>query len=458
MTPLGQSIPPPLRATTTNASAGTSPDSNSATGPGRSADVANDVGAPDRSPGTKERLHLVADPLPGSVPLSVNGIRVAAEPILRRLAETAHQREVDHDYAFADVRALVDTGIALTGIAVAEGGAGGSLRDVIDLVIAIAHADSSVAQALRGTFLIANQVAGRADLPHRERILARLRDRDVFAGTVNERTGGASGQVNATARRDGAEWVIDGEKYYSTGGLYANWFSTQARTEDGEVLRFTVPVDREGVERLDDFDAVGQRLTASGTTRLSGVRIADDEITPTPETEPDNPWQGSAAQLYLAAVQAGIAARARDDAIAYVRERARPIKHSTASTSAEDPYVRETVGEIAARAQAARAVVLLAAETLEGVRGRTGDDARAAGATAAIEIAQAGVIAIESALTAAELVFDVGGGSITDRALGFDRHWRNARTAANHNPRQWKQAVAGAFHLTGEHPPTTGLF
>ena len=73
-------------------------------------------------------------------------------------------------------------------------------------------------------------------------------------------------------------------------------------------------------------------------------------------------------------------------------------------------------------------------------------------------VAQAGVVAIESALRASELLFDVGGGSITNRDLGFDRHWRNARTAANHNPRQWKAAVAGAYHLTGEEPPTSGLF
>ena len=92
------------------------------------------------------------------------------------------------------------------------------------------------------------------------------------------------------------------------------------------------------------------------------------------------------------------------------------------------------------------------------MRGRAGPDARAAGAAAAVQVAQAGVIAIESALKAAELLFDVGGGSITDRELGFDRHWRNARTAANHNPRQWKRAVAGAYQLTGEDPPTTGLF
>jgi len=219
-----------------------------------------------------------------------------------------------------------------------------------------------------------------------------------------------------------------------------------------------VPVDRPGVERLDDFDAVGQRLTASGTTRLTNVRVSDDEVTFPDHAQPDNPWPGSFAQFYLAAIQAGVAARALDDAVAYVREKARPIKHSSADTSVEDPYVRQTVGQIAGRAQAARAVVLLAAQTLEDIRGLTGPAARTAGAAAAVHVAHAGAIAIESALEAAELLFDVGGGSITNRDLGFDRHWRNARTAANHNPRQWKQAIAGAYHLTGEEPPTTGLF
>jgi alkylation response protein AidB-like acyl-CoA dehydrogenase len=390
--------------------------------------------------------------------LTVAGVRQAIAPALDRLAATARQREEARDYAFDDVRALADAGIALVGIDQTEGGAGGTLRQVAEVIIDIARADSNVAQALRSSFLIANQVASRNDLPYRARTLRRLRDRDLFAGTSNERTGGPSGAVNATARRAPGGWVLNGEKYYSTGGLYAAWFSAQAKTEDGTIIWFTVPVDREGVERLDDFDAVGQRLTASGTTRLTNVRVSDDEVIIAGGPAPDNPWQGSFAQLYLAAVQAGIAARALDDAVGFVRAKARPIKHSSADKSTDDPYVRHTVGEIAGHAQAARAVVLLAAEILGGTRGLSGAEARRAGAAAAVEVAQAGAVAIANALEATELLFDVGGGSITSRELGFDRHWRNARTAANHNPRQWKLAVAGGYHLTGEDPPVTGLF
>ena len=390
--------------------------------------------------------------------LSVNGIRSAIAPALERIAASARVREDSRDYAFDDVRSLGASGVVLTGIAVDDGGAGGSIRDVVEVIIDIARADSNVAQALRASFLLANQIAGRSDLPLREINLARLRTGALFAGTGNERNGGASGSVSTTARRIDGGYVINGRKYYSTGGLYASYFSAQAITDDGTTIRFTLPTDRNGVERLDDFDAIGQRLTQSGSTRLTDVRVSDDEVVIVGEATPDNPWLGSFAQLYLAAVQAGIAARALDDAVWFTREKARPIKHSSAQSSVDDPYVRQTVGEIAARAQAARAVVLLGAEALQTVRGLTGDDARRAGAEAAVVVAQAGVVAIESALRASELLFDVGGGSITNRDLGFDRHWRNARTAANHNPRQWKAAVAGAYHLTGEEPPTSGLF
>jgi alkylation response protein AidB-like acyl-CoA dehydrogenase len=389
---------------------------------------------------------------------TVAGIRGAIAPVLARLAAGAREREAERRYAFAEVRELGAAGLLLIGLPAEEGGAGGSLRDVVEAVVEVARADSNIAQALRASHLQAYQVRSRLDVPTRAVTLARLLHGDLFAGTNNERNGGASGSIATTLTRDGDGYLVNGVKYYSTGGLYAHWFGGTARDEDGRLVRFTVPVDRDGVELLDDFDAVGQRLTASGSTRLNDVRVGEDELVRGDELTPANPWLGSFAQLYLAAVEAGIAAAALEEAGWFGRERARPIKHSSAATSAEDPYVRRVVGLIATRAFAARAAVLLAAETLDAVTGRPESEARAAGAQAAVTVAQAQNVAVESALAAAELIFDVGGGTATNREFGFDRHWRNARTVANHNPRDWKLAAAGGYHLTGEEPPTSGLF
>ncbi|MFE6164027.1 acyl-CoA dehydrogenase family protein [Streptomyces sp. NPDC056486] len=389
---------------------------------------------------------------------TIAGIRASIAPVLSGLAATARDREGTRDHPFAEVRALASARLLLIGVAAEDGGAGGTVRDIVEAVIEVARADSNVAQALRSSFLTANQVATRTDLPHRNRTLGRLLDGDLFAGTGNERTGGASGSVTTTLRRDGTGYLLNGTKYYSTGALHADWFSGTALDVDGKVVRFEVPTDREGVEPLDDFDAVGQRLTASGSTRLTDVRVTEDEVIRTDPAALRHPWQGSFAQLYLASVQAGIAAAVLDDAVWFTRAKARPIKHSTADRSVDDPYVRHVVGQIGARAHAARASVVLAAEALERVRRAPDAEVRAAGADGAVSVAQGQYVAIESALKAAELLFDVGGGSATSREYALDRHWRNARTVANHNPRDWKAAAAGAYHLTGEDPPTTGLF
>ena len=102
--------------------------------------------------------------------------------------------------------------------------------------------------------------------------------------------------------------------------------------------------------------------------------------------------------------------------------------------------------------------MLLAAEAVGQVLIAAAGELRDLAASAAVNVAQAQYVAAESALRAAELIFDVGGGSATDRKYALDRHWRNARTIANHNPRNWKVAVAGSYHLIGEEPPTSGLF
>ncbi|MFI0773176.1 hypothetical protein [Streptomyces sp. NPDC021212] len=62
-------------------------------------------------------------------------------------------------------------------------------------------------------------------------------------------------------------------KHYSTGGLYADWFGGTAVDEDDRVVLITVPIDREGVEVLDGFDATGRRLTACGSTPLTDIHV-----------------------------------------------------------------------------------------------------------------------------------------------------------------------------------------
>ena len=120
----------------------------------------------------------------------------------------------------------------------------------------------------------------------------------------------------------------------------------------------------------------------------------------------------------------------------------------------DDPFIQHAVGEISARAFAAEVTVLRAAESIDrALAADTDPQDLDLFTAAAIDVAQAQFFAAEAALKNAELLFEVGGASTTLREHNLDRHWRNARTVANHNPRAYKAAVVGAYRLNGTEPP-----
>jgi alkylation response protein AidB-like acyl-CoA dehydrogenase len=389
---------------------------------------------------------------------SVEELNRRADALLPQIAAGAAQRERDRQLPYDAVAQIARAGLFTTRIPTRYGGAGGSVKDVIALLIRIASADSNVAQALRPGFgFIEGLLASRAEGAEgeRERWFERYLQGAVV-GNAGWEVGGANGSISARIVRDGENYRATGSKYYSTGSLYADWVSAVALDEDDQPVSFILPRDRKGLELLDDFDAMGQRLTASGTTHLHDVLVRPEEIRTRTVEEGTRTIVTPFLQVFLASVQAGIARNALNDAVTFANQHARPIKHSTASRSVDDPYVELSVGDISARAFTAEAVVLRAAESID--RAWAADLDADAVDQAAVDVAQAQYIAAESALKAAELIFDVGGASTTGRAHNLDRHWRNARTVANHNPRHWKAAAVGAWQLKGTPPPKSGLF
>ncbi|SNS04800.1 Acyl-CoA dehydrogenase [Streptosporangium subroseum] len=381
------------------------------------------------------------------------GLYGRAAEILPEIAEGAAERERLRELPRSQIREIAAAGLFTFRIPGEYGGAGSSVQEVFRFIIDLATADSNVAQAVRSSFgrVEALLAGSEAD---REKWYPRFLAGDVF-GNAGWEIGGPNGAVRSRITQHGDHFKVNGSKYYSTGALYADWIGSAAVDDDGEKVFFTLPRDREGLRLIDDFDGIGQRLTASGTTDLDDVTVYADEIGKhdgRTGRSPVTPF----LQLYLAAVEVGIAGNALADAVAFTREHARPIAHSSAERSVDDPYVQHAVGEISARVYAAEAAVLRAATAIDRAWAA---DLRADLLTAAsVEVAQAQFFAVESALKAAELLFDVGGGSAVARSHNLDRHWRNARTVANHNPRYWKAGVVGAYRLNGTEPPVNGLF
>ena len=83
---------------------------------------------------------------------TIDTLNVRADEILPTIAAGAAQRERDRLLPFDAVAQIAKAGFFTTRIPVRYGGSGGSVKDVIRLLIRIAAADSNVAQALRPGF------------------------------------------------------------------------------------------------------------------------------------------------------------------------------------------------------------------------------------------------------------------------------------------------------------------
>ena len=71
---------------------------------------------------------------------------------------------------------------------------------------------------------------------------------------------------------------------------------------------------------------------------------------------------------------------------------------------------------------------------------------------AELATAQAQVVLVALATRATSDIFDALAASGVSTTKNLDRHWRNARTAASHNPWVFKARIVGDYVVNGTQP------
>jgi alkylation response protein AidB-like acyl-CoA dehydrogenase len=387
------------------------------------------------------------------------------DELLERIAAGAETRERELTPPFEAIAWIKEAGLGRLRIPIEEGGGGASVREFFDTLIALAEADSNVAHILRTHFWFVEQQLTTHDPQARARGLALLNSGAIVGNGFSEQSKlpvGLYFETAFTPDPDGG-YRLNGTKYYSTGTLYSDYTQIWASAPDGRIAGAVIPIDREGVTIEDDWDGFGQRLTGTGTTRLENVRVAEEEFFDLGEPDGEQPpsYHGAFLQLYLQGVTAGVLASVRNDAVAWLERRKRNFSHATPpQTPTDDRQVLQVVGEIAADAFAARAIVLVAAEKIQDAFDSVEDGAPTAEAAAAAQLAAAEAkVAVDrfSYATAAKL-FDVGGASATQSLHNLDRHWRNVRTISTHNPTFLKASAIGDHIVNAAAFPANAYF
>jgi alkylation response protein AidB-like acyl-CoA dehydrogenase len=383
--------------------------------------------------------------------------RAGFDAFLDRLRPGAREREAERRLLFDEVAELRELGFPSWRLPRRLGGAGITFEELIDRVVDLATADPSLGHLVRGHIAFVENLlaAGLGTRPlsvHEERWVERLRRGELVGNAQSERR--ETAHLETRLERDGESLRLTGTKYYTTGSIYADWIQLAALDGD-ERVSVTVDARQPGVRSIDDWDGFGQLLTGSGTTIFDGAVVDPADVTPSGQDAPAS-WHhlGSVFQLVLLAGIAGIARAALDDTVAFVRPRRRTFGFAGETLPREDPLVQQVVGRLSSVAFSVRELVLASARrvdtAVDGLRDGvlTGEDVR----PVLLDVYRLQQVVPPLVLGAATDLFEVGGASAVSSAAGLDRHWRNVRTIASHNPAAQRARGIGQFELLGTLP------
>jgi alkylation response protein AidB-like acyl-CoA dehydrogenase len=382
-------------------------------------------------------------------------LRARFRPLFERVAEGNLERERSRVFPHEQVRWLNDAGMGTARIPQDHGGLGASLEQTFVLLADLGEADANVSHIWRNHLAFVEDRLNAPVSDTNDRWIKRFLAGAFVGGGWTEANNGTLANIATTLSAEEDHWLVSGAKYYATGSLYADWLDVIGRGDDGELWTALVRADDPGVTLVDDWTGFGQRTTASGSARYDRVRAEPGDVFPVAERFA---YQPQFYQIAMLAVLTGITRAALRDGSSALKRRGRNYPQGLAATPSEDPQLLQVIGQVSADVFAAQAALEKAARNLDHfVAGRLRgdldvDSSRQRLIDADVAVTQSQLVIIAAALRATTTVFDALGASGVSEDLLLDRHWRNARTLASHNPRVYKARILGDWLINDNDP------
>ena len=374
-------------------------------------------------------------------------------PVFDRIAAASLEREQGRVFPHEQVRWLNDAGFGTLRIPEEQGGFGASLEQTFLLLADLGAADANVSHIWRNHLAFVEDRLNAAVSETNDTWIKRFLAGAFVGGGWTEANNVTLANLVTTVTAEDDHWVVTGAKYYATGSLYADWLDVLGRDGDGELLTALVRADDTGVSLVDDWRGFGQRTTASGSARYDRARADRGDVFPAVERFS---YQSHFYQIAMLSVLTGITRAALRDGATAMSARKRNYPQGLAEVPAQDAQLLQVIGEVSADAFAAESALGQSGRALDRiVAGRiAGDEANARQRLidGEVAVAQAQLVIIAAALNATATVFDALGASGVSEDLALDRHWRNARTLASHNPRVYKARIIGDWLINGKDP------
>lgn len=378
--------------------------------------------------------------------------RTVAQQVAGKLAKDALERDRKNLQPFAEVQLLREAGLLDLLVPAEFGGAGAHWETAFDVVRILAAADGSIAQLLAYHYINQSGIAFYAPAGAQGKWWQRTVEGGwLWGDSVNPV------DPDLTLSVEGDGYRLNGAKRFSTGSGVGEVIVINALVQggeyDGQILAFVLPRDIEGLEIVEDWDYLGQRLSASNSLKYHNVRLEAEDLLGFVTDEPVSTLLTPGIQLAFANFYLGIAEGALQRGKQILLGRKNAWLFSQADTYAQDPIFQRTVGELKARTAAVAALVEKLGRKFDALLSKAGDVTQPERAALAVEIAEAKVVSTEVGVEVANRIFEVTGSSSTASSVGLDLYWRNVRTHSLHDPVDYKKIEVGAYFLRGESQP-----
>jgi SfnB family sulfur acquisition oxidoreductase len=376
-----------------------------------------------------------------------------AKALSREFAAEAIERDRERRLPIAEIDRASQSGLWAITVPKAYGGAGVSATTLAEVTAILSETDASLGQIPQNHYYMVEALRLAGSEAQKRHYFERILDGDRLGNAFTEI--GTKTPVDYKTRfvpSDG-KLILNGQKFYSTGSLFAHILVVVAKDQNDRVHTVYVERATPGVQLIDDWSSFGQRSTGSGTVTLDNVEVTPSQIVDHQGLFEEPTPMGPVAQIIHAAVQVGVARGAFAETVRFVRAHARPFFELDIAHGYEDPHTIHATGDVAIRVHAANALLRRAGEYVD----RASEDPTADSvAEASIAVAEIKAYGTEIAQLASNKLIELGGSRSTLESYGLDRFWRNARVHSLHDPARWKYHHIGNYYLNGQRPPRHG--
>ena len=375
-----------------------------------------------------------------------------AEVLAAQFKNNAIARDAERILPFEEIEAYSQSGLWAITVPKEYGGADVSSYTVAQVIALISGVDGSIGQIPQNHFYALEVLRNTGSEQQKRKIYAEILKGARLGNALAEfKTPNAS--LRQTNIRPHAEdFVVNGEKFYCTGSLFAHRIPTLVKDDqDREFLAF-IPRNSKGLTVHDNWTGFGQRTTGSGTVNFDQVIVGAEDVIPFSESFTQPTLVGPFAQIMHAAIEVGIARAAFEETLNRVRL-ARPWIDSGVDVATADPLTIYEIGKIATDVRASELLLKQAAKSVDAAKPNpTAENI----AKASIDVAKVRAHSTNIALKASSKLIELAGSRGSQREDGLDRFWRNARVHTLHDSSRWKYYFIANYVLNGVLPPRRG--